>query len=230
MKNKVKLTYIIAAILALFIGELVYVLQPISKEESLKFISKLEEAKKNSNLKTGGMSRDRINLLMNMNKDKQFTKAFITTNKGTLEIELSNLTPNTTKNFGVLANSEFYNGVRFHRVIKGVMVQTGDPLTKSLEERSKWGTGGPGYRFKDELTGNEKYSFGTVAMANIGPDTNGSQFFIITANPEYPSPPNYTIFGKVTKGSETLKAIQNVKTDPVNRPIEDVIIEKIEVR
>jgi cyclophilin family peptidyl-prolyl cis-trans isomerase len=115
-------------------------------------------------------------------------------------------------------------------VIKDFMIQTGDPLSKDVANMSAWGTGGPGYKFNDELRGDEQYSLGTVAMANSGPNTNGSQFFIVTANPGYPLPPNYTVFGKVTKGIETALAIQNVKTGQSDRPVEDVIIEKIELK
>jgi cyclophilin family peptidyl-prolyl cis-trans isomerase len=93
-----------------------------------------------------------------------------------------------------------------------------------------WGTGGPGYKFNDELTGREQYPLGTVAMANSGPNTNGSQFFIVTANPGYPLPPNYTVFGHVTKGIDAALAIQDVQTGPSDRPVEDVFIEKVEVR
>ena len=112
------------------------------------------------------------------------------------------------------------------------MIQTGDPLSKDISNQSVWGTGGPGYKFNDELKGNEEYTLGTVAMANSGPNTNGSQFFIVTANPGVALPPSYTVFGKVTKGLETALAIQEVKTTgtPNDRPLEEVIIEKVEVR
>ena len=166
----------------------------------------------------------------NGSEDRKTVKAFITTSRGGLEIELSNNAPNTVKNFIQLANSKFYDGVRFHRVIKNFMIQTGDPLSKDASKQAMWGTGGPGYKFQDELTGTEQYPLGTIAMANSGPNTNGSQFFIITANSGYPLPPNYTVFGKVTKGIETALAIQNVQTDRHERPIEDVFVQKIEIQ
>jgi cyclophilin family peptidyl-prolyl cis-trans isomerase len=159
-----------------------------------------------------------------------FSSATITTNKGTIEITFEPTAPNTVKNFGTLASSHFYDGVRFHRVIKNFMIQTGDPLSKDTSSAAMWGTGGPGYKFPDELSGKEQYSLGTVAMANSGPNTNGSQFFIVTANPGYPLPPSYTVFGKVTKGIEIALAIQNVATSPNDRPLEDIIIEKVDVR
>lgn len=163
-------------------------------------------------------------------EDTIFTSATITTNKGVIEITFATNTPLTVKNFGTLAKANFYNGVRFHRVIKDFMIQTGDPLSKDVAQQAAWGTGGPGYKFKDELTGNEQYKLGTLAMANAGPNTNGSQFFIVTANPGYPLPPNYTVFGQVTKGIETALAIQNVQTTSSDRPLEDVIIQSIIVK
>lgn len=158
------------------------------------------------------------------------TSATITTNKGTIEVAFATGTPMTVENFAKLASSGFYDGVRFHRVIKDFMIQSGDPLSKDVANKDRWGTGGPGYKFNDELTGNEQYLLGTLAMANAGPNTNGSQFFIVTANPGVPLPPSYTVFGHVTKGIETALAIQGVQTDGADRPLEDVIIEKIEIR
>lgn len=160
----------------------------------------------------------------------KITSATITTNMGVIEIAFGDTTPATVQNFAKLASSGFYNGVRFHRVIKDFMIQTGDPLSKDVANKSAWGTGGPGYKFNDELTGNEKYPLGTVAMANAGPNTNGSQFFIVTASPGVGLEPNYTVFGRVTKGIETALKIQDMKTDPNDRPLQDVIIEKVEVR
>lgn len=161
---------------------------------------------------------------------QKITSATITTNKGVIEVSFASNTPATVENFAKLAASGFYNGTRFHRVIQDFMIQGGDPLSKDVANKNVWGTGGPGYKFNDELTGSEQYPLGTLAMANSGPNTNGSQFFIVTAKPGYPLPPSYTVFGHVTKGIETALTIQSVKTDSANRPLEDVIVEKIEVR
>ncbi len=161
---------------------------------------------------------------------EKITSATITTNKGVIEVTFGTDTPATVANFAKLAKSGFYNGTRFHRVIKDFMIQGGDPLSKDINQKGVWGTGGPGYRFPDELTGKETYSQGTLAMANAGPNTNGSQFFIVTANPSVALPPSYTVFGKVTKGLDVALVIQDVKTDPNDRPLEDVIVEKVEVR
>lgn len=160
-------------------------------------------------------------------EQKNMTHATITTNKGIIEVELATDKPATVSNFQKLASESFYNGVRFHRVIKGFMIQTGDPLSKDLSKKSSWGTGGPGYKFNDELTGKETYTQGTLAMANSGPNTNGSQFFIVTASPSVALPPSYTVFGKVTKGLDVALAIENTKTDADDRPLEDVIISSI---
>jgi len=134
--------------------------------------------------------------------------------------------PKTVNNFVFLARDHFYDNVKFHRIIKGFMVQTGDPTGT--------GAGGPGYRFEDEPI-NRDYQRGTVAMANAGPNTNGSQFFIMHA--DYPLPRNYTIFGQVTDGESlsTLDKIANVpvttsRTGERSAPIQDVLITGVEVQ
>ncbi len=133
---------------------------------------------------------------MTIDTSKTYT-AVLHTDKGDITIALhSTDTPKTVNNFVYLANKGFYNGTIFHRIIKGFMIQGGDPKGD--------GTGGPGYRFADEpFTGS--YTRGTVAMANAGPNTNGSQFFIMHAN--YDLPKNYVIFGNVTRGMDVVDAI-----------------------
>ena len=149
----------------------------------------------------------------------------ITTNKGDIIIELfTDDAPKTAENFVNLAKKGFYDGVIFHRVISGFMIQGGDPTGT--------GRGGPGYKFADELNANTSsykagYVRGTVAMANAGPNTNGSQFFII--HKDYPLPHDYTIFGKVINGMETVDAIAAVAKDSDDKPLEDVVMTKVEV-
>jgi cyclophilin family peptidyl-prolyl cis-trans isomerase len=129
-------------------------------------------------------------------------KATMVTDKGTIIIDLfAKDAPLTVNNFYVLSNSGFYNDILFHRIIESFMVQTGDP--------EGTGMGGPGYSFKDELKNGHKYEPGIVAMANAGPDTNGSQFFICTGadSANLNSMPDYSIFGKVSKGMDVLQAI-----------------------
>lgn len=133
--------------------------------------------------------------------------------------------PKTVENFVALAEKGFYNNLIFHRVIKGFMIQGGDP--------NGTGMGGPGYQFADELnpaTESYKngYKKGVVAMANAGPNTNGSQFFIMLA--DYPLPNNYTIFGKVIKGQEIVDMIGNVKTDANDKPLENVVMKSVSVK
>lgn len=132
--------------------------------------------------------------------------------------------PKTVQNFIDLAQKGFYDGVIFHRVIDGFMIQGGDPTGT--------GMGGPGYQFEDEINPSTEsygrgYAKGTVAMANAGPNTNGSQFFIMTA--DNPLPHNYTIFGKVISGQEVADAIAKTSIDSNDKPITSVIMEKVSV-
>lgn len=142
--------------------------------------------------------------------------------------------PNTVANFVKLANQDFYNGLTFHRVIKGFMIQGGDPNCSPDQTKGACGTGGPGYQFADELNPatpsyQAGYQKGVVAMANAGPNTNGSQFFIMLAN--NPLPHNYTIFGQVVKGQEIVDKIGEVKTSgsPDDRPIDQIVIKTVTV-
>lgn len=149
----------------------------------------------------------------------------IETNFGTIVFESYDAdAPKTVENFITLAKKSFYDGLTFHRVIRGFMIQGGDP--------SGNGTGGPGYTFEDELNPETEsykqgYVKGIVAMANSGPDTNGSQFFIM--HEDTPLPRNYTIFGKVVAGQDVVDAIANVQTGANDKPVEPVIMEKVTV-
>jgi cyclophilin family peptidyl-prolyl cis-trans isomerase len=127
----------------------------------------------------------------------QNKKAVIETNKGTIEFEIFPEAPKAASNFITLSKDGFYNGLTFHRVVPGVVIQGGDPAGN--------GTGGPGYQFEDEPV-TRKYTKGIVAMANAGPNTNGSQFFIMLADNDLP--PSYTIFGQVIKGQDVVDKIQ----------------------
>lgn len=195
----------------------------------------IQDSADKENDKINNTLRDNnMNLNQNASEDdsdlvKKYTAALIKTNMGDIKVKLYGVdSPVTVGNFLKLAQSGFYDGIKFHRVIKGFMIQGGDPNSKSSDTAS-WGMGGPGYKFKDELKGTEKYSQGTLAMANSGPNTNGSQFFIVTASPEAPLPPSYTVFGTVAQGLNVALKIENVKTETNDRPAEDVIIESVEV-
>ena len=148
--------------------------------------------------------------------------ATVNTNKGVIVIELlPREAPITVNNFVFLANEGFYNGVIFHRVMQGFMIQGGDPTGT--------GSGGPGYRFEDEFVASLMFDrAGVLAMANSGPNTNGSQFFITTV----PTPHlnnHHTIFGRVVEGQEVADAISKVTTGAADRPLQDVVIEGIEI-
>lgn len=149
----------------------------------------------------------------------------INTNKGDIVIETYDAdAPKTVENFVSLISKGFYDGVIFHRIIEGFMIQGGDPTGT--------GTGGPGYKFADELdpsTGSYKggYVRGTVAMANAGPDTNGSQFFIM--HKDTPLPHSYTIFGKVVSGMDVVDSIATTPVGPGDRPLTDMIMKKVTV-
>lgn len=171
-----------------------------------------------------------LNQINETNMNEKYSSAIIKTTLGNIKVEFyPKSAPETVNNFLTLSDKAFYNGIKFHRVIKGFMIQAGDPLSKDNTKKMAWGTGGPGYQFDDELSGEEKYPQGTLAMANAGPNTNGSQFFIVTASPEAPLPPNYTVFGKVISGMDTALKIEKVKTTQNDRPVEDIVIEKIEL-
>lgn len=161
--------------------------------------------------------------LSNNNTNMSVVK--LETTKGDITLELyNNDAPKTVENFISLVNKGFYNGVIFHRVISGFMIQGGDPTGT--------GTGGPGYKFADELNANTSsyqrgYVRGTLAMANSGPNTNGSQFFIMHQDQALPHA--YTIFGQVKTGLDTVDAIAATETDANDRPKEDIVITNAEV-
>jgi peptidyl-prolyl cis-trans isomerase B (cyclophilin B) len=149
------------------------------------------------------------------------TAATLHTNHGTIAIELfDDDAPKTVENFLKLARDGFYNGVIFHRVIPDFMVQGGDPTGT--------GSGGPGYQFEDEFNDN-KVVRGALAMANAGPDTNGSQFFIVTTEAASWLDGKHTVFGRVTDGMDVVDAISALETDARDRPRDDVVIERVDV-
>ena len=151
------------------------------------------------------------------------------TTKGDIEIEMMEAdAPKTVANFTKLAGEGFYDGTKFHRVIKDFMIQGGDPQTKDDTLMGRWGTGGPGYQFDDEIHANNHNLIGTISMANSGPNTNGSQFFINTANNTFLDS-KHTVFGRVISGMEIVEAIQSVVTGESDRPIEAIIISSVTV-
>ena len=158
---------------------------------------------------------------MGIDPSKRYT-ATLDTSLGTMVIALDAVkAPKTVNNFIFLALHHYYDGVIFHRIINGFMCQGGDPTGT--------GRGGPGYRFDDELPKPGQYEVGSVAMANAGPNTNGSQFFIVSGRSGVQLPPQYSLFGKVVKGLEIVDEMQKVATDRSDRPHEDVVINSVSI-
>ncbi|MDA8034445.1 MAG: peptidylprolyl isomerase [Actinomycetota bacterium] len=151
---------------------------------------------------------------------KRYT-ATMATSKGELTIALDAFgAPRTVNNFVVLARYHYFDGIVFHRIIPGFVVQGGDPTGT--------GTGGPGYRFEDELPKPGRYEIGSVAMANAGPNTNGSQFFLISGAQGTRLPPQYSLFGKIVAGLDVLAALEAVGSAS-GKPSERVLIESVEI-
>lgn len=200
-----------------------------SSEEPVE-ITNMQNEKQNSSDQGVNMSNESSNLPFEMvDQSKSFT-VVLNTNKGSMTFELfTSESPMTVSNFISLSKAGFYDNVIFHRIIQGFMIQSGDPTGT--------GRGGPDYRFADELTNtqpplNRKYLRGTLAMANSGPNTNGSQFFVVHA--DAPLPPNYTIFGQITEGLDTLDAIASTPvttgaSGETSSPTEEITIQSITV-
>lgn len=158
------------------------------------------------------------------------THVTMETSLGTMEFELyDDVAPITAGNFKKLVEEGFYDGQRFHRVIKDFMVQGGDPLSKDVKNREMWGTGGPGYEIEDEFGKGLKHDTkGLLSMANSGPDTGGSQFFI-TLIPTPWLDGKHAIFGHLIQGEDVLEKIGTVKTDSNDQPVTDVMMVKVSV-
>src|SRR5690242_9648001 len=149
------------------------------------------------------------------------SSATLHTNRGAVEVELfDGDAPKTVENFRKLAGDGFYDGVIFHRVIKDFMIQGGDPTGT--------GTGGPGYTFEDEINDN-KIVRGALAMANAGPNTNGSQFFIVTTAEAPWLDGKHTVFGRVTDGMDAVDSIEGADTDARDKPQDDAVIQTVEL-
>ncbi len=149
------------------------------------------------------------------------SRATMHTNHGPIEIELfDGEAPKTVENFLKLSRDGFYDGLTFHRIIKDFMIQGGCPQGT--------GTGGPGYSFEDEFN-YHRVERGALAMANSGPNTNGSQFFIVTVDAASWLDGKHTVFGEVASGMETVDSIEGTETGPQDRPVDAAVIERIEV-
>lgn len=238
MDSDSKITYITIGVLIVILSGVAYFLQGnldkpqvVVNEEatSTKETIKRFNATSKSNTPVSTTSPTSTNSTMQI--PEKITSALITTNKGTIEVTFANDTPETVKNFAKLATSGFYNGTRFHRVIRDFMIQGGDPLSKDVANINAWGQGGPGYKFDDELHETDTFPQGTLAMANAGPNTNGSQFFIVTSIAGTPwLIGKHTVFGHVTKGLDVALRINDLQVDGRDRPLQEVIIEKVEIK
>lgn len=211
---KQKLFIGIALVVVLLLGDYYFVSNP-----------SIKEAVTNTNKIDTNTSMDNNTNTIPIGNEPQanLPRATLDTSLGKIVVEFYEAdAPNTVANFIKLTERGFYNGLIFHRVIPGFMIQGGDPNGN--------GTGGPGYKFADELnpaTASYKtgYKKGVVAMANAGPNTNGSQFFIMTA--DYSLPNNYTIFGHVVSGQDVVDAIASVKRDGDDKPLTSVVIKEV---
>jgi cyclophilin family peptidyl-prolyl cis-trans isomerase len=161
--------------------------------------------------------------------EQKTMQATITTNKGTIVLELyGDKTPQTAGNFAKLAGEGFYNGTKFHRVIDGFMIQGGDPLTKDDSQQAAWGTGGPGYKFADEIVPGLSNVTGTISMANAGPNTNGSQFFINVADNTFLDG-KHAVFGRVVEGMDVVMALSQAERNQRDVPLEAIVLESVVV-
>ena len=161
---------------------------------------------------------------MNIDISKKYT-AVIKTSMGDMSVEFfTEDAPMTVNNFINLSRDGYYDNVIFHRVISGFMIQGGDPSGTGHGEMGKY----PGYKFEDELNNQRSYEKGILAMANAGPDTNGSQFFIMHV--DYPLPYQYTIFGFVNDGLDIIDKIASVETGDGDKPVNDVVIKTVEIK
>lgn len=209
MKQNYKIYIIISAVVIIIVGGIYMGLVKSSKNDSIK-----TESNKENDIQQNSSAIKNMQHIVT-----------IKTNMGEIRFATYDAdAPKTVNNFITLAQKGFYNGVIFHRVIDGFMIQGGDSTGTGMD--------GPGYTFEDELnlqtvSYKEGYKKGVVAMANSGPNTNGSQFFIMVS--DYPLPHNYTIFGKVISGQEVADAIAKVKTDANDKPLSPVVIEKVTV-
>ncbi|MEY2640849.1 MAG: hypothetical protein RL150_242 [Candidatus Parcubacteria bacterium] len=161
--------------------------------------------------------------------EQKTMQATITTNKGTIVLELySDRTPQTASNFAKLAGEGFYDNTKFHRVIDGFMIQGGDPLTKDDSKQAMWGTGGPGYKFADEIVPGLSNVTGTISMANAGPNTNGSQFFINVADNTFLDG-KHAVFGRVIEGMDVVMAISQAERNQRDVPVEPIVLQSVVV-
>lgn len=183
----------------------------------------------NKNSNENLLNNNQLNKMATTTPEQAITRAILKTSSGNIEIQFfADKAPATVANFIKLAQSGFYDSVKFHRVIKDFMIQSGDPLSKG-DDLSVYGRGGPGYTFPDEIN-DQKIVRGVIAMANSGPNTNGSQFFIVTAAATPWLDGHHTVFGKVVSGMDVVDKIDNVITGPNDIPKTPIVINSVELK
>lgn len=195
-------------------------------EQELELISE-----ENTPELTAPLAPEELEVTQPANTNTMNPIAVLTTNKGVIEIELyKDIMPITAGNFEKLVREGYYDGIKFHRVIDGFMVQGGDPLTKDDAQAASWGTGGPGYAIADEFSADprEVNARGTISMANSGANTGGSQFFLNTVDNNFLDN-KHPVFGRIVKGLDIVDAISKVATNDMDRPLEAVMIESAEI-
>lgn len=225
----------IAAVIAIFILIRGSVLAPanekqIDMQSEIDKINKLQEIQtKSSTINNETVINNNNNQMDNSDLVKKYSVALIKTSLGDIKVQFYNSdAPTTVGNFLKLSQDGFYAGTKFHRVIKGFMIQGGDPLSKDENMKNRWGTGGPGYKFADEFNSHNLVE-GSLAMANSGSNTNGSQFFIVTAASTPWLDGKHTNFGEVVEGMDVVKKIENTEVDERDCPLESMAIQSIEL-
>lgn len=229
---KTNTAIIVVVLLVILLGVWYWAMKNKDMGEEVPMSEGLTENREDYNENTQGVKeasniQESSNQIISEENNKKMT-ATLKTSMGEIVIEFYTSTPKTVENFVKLAKDGFYDGTKFHRVIKGFMSQGGDPLSKDDSKMNLWGTGGPGYKFEDEISTDNKNDKFTISMANAGPNTNGSQFFINATNNNFLDT-KHTVFGKVIKGQEVADAINNVATGPNDRPATPVVLEKVTI-
>ena len=199
----------------------------INEKNANKAVKNYDDAKQVNKTNNNQMTENNSTTLADL--VQKYNSAIIKTNLGDIKVKFHNeASPKTVNNFLNLAKNGFYDNTKFHRVINNFMIQGGDPNSKDLDKKNLWGTGGPGYKFADEFN-DKKLIRGSLAMANSGADTNGSQFFIVTTNSTPHLDGIHTNFGEIIIGMDVVDKIEASETDGRDCPLKDVVIESIEL-
>jgi peptidylprolyl isomerase len=236
MKQLYKIGILLAIMLLVLLGLSKLSNKPDpSVEDAVKDIQPKEEMVESQNDQQEIIQEDETNQQETMNEQGN-TTVVLKTNMGDVTVELfTKDMPVTAGNFLKLAQENYYDGIKFHRVIDGFMIQGGDPNSKDDTKQAMWGTGGPGYAIEDEFVEGFSNVRGTLSMANSGPNSGGSQFFINlvdNVNLDFDKQPltsKHPVFGRVVEGMDVVDAIGHVETGPRDVPVEPVVIEDIVV-